>query len=210
MVALNQDSKPGNKHNLMFDLACCLAGDFSNQKQSDADPKTYAHIRVFFRPLPWEFFQGIGFYSEQVYDYDLWTPYRQGVHRFVDQGDQIYVENYALKDGVLYGGAGRNLEILHSITHDSIERRCHCSMIFRREENLFRGEVEPGNKCLICRNGRQTYLVSDVELTENTFVGWDRGMDVDNHEQVWGSAAGPLKFEKRQSFAAEIPTITTL
>jgi len=188
----------------MLTLARWIAGDFSNQKQAFADARNYAHIRVFFRPLPWNFFAGIGFYSEQVYDYDLWTPYRQGVHRFINQGEQIYVENYGLQDPILYAGAGREPDILKTITPDCLERRYNCSMVFQREGNLFRGRVE-GNSCFIEKCGKQTYLVSDVELTETTFVSLDRGMDVTTHKQVWGSTAGHLKFEKRQSYASEVP-----
>lgn len=190
---------------LINDLARLMAGDFCNRKQSDADPKNYAHIRIFFRPLPWDFFSGIGFYSEQVYDYDLWSPYRQGVHRLVDLGDRVYIENYSLKEAENYAGSGHNRDILLTIPQDGIERRYNCSMVFRREGEMFRGSVEPGNKCLIHRKGVNTYLVSDVELTETTWVSWDRGMDLDTHQQVWGSAIGPLKFQKRASFAAELP-----
>ncbi|MGH2413326.1 MAG: chromophore lyase CpcT/CpeT, partial [Microcystaceae cyanobacterium] len=183
-----------NNKDLMITLASWIAGDFSNSKQASENPQTYAHIRIFFRPLSFDFFSGIGFYSEQTYDYDLWTPYRQGIHRLVDRGEQIYIENYAIKDNFRYAGAGHNLEILHTITPDCIERRYHCSMIFKREGEIFRGSVE-GNNCLIERQGRQTYLVSEVELTEKTWISLDRGLDINTHEQIWGSAAGPLKFE---------------
>lgn len=189
----------------LITLARWIAGDFSNQQQSFEQPQLYAHIHIFFRPLPFEFFSGIGFYSEQVYDYDLWSPYRQGVHRLVDQGEQIYVENYSLKDSLLYAGAARELDILKTITPDCIERRYYCSMIFKREGELFRGSVEPGNRCLIERNGCQTYLMSEVELTEQTWVSLDKGMDINTHEQVWGSTAGPLRFKKQISFADELP-----
>ncbi|NET61821.1 MAG: chorismate-binding protein [Symploca sp. SIO2E6] len=192
------------EEDLMLTLAHWIAGDFSNQKQALADSINYAHIRVFFRPLPWDFFSGIGFYSEQAQDYDLWAPYRQGVHRFIDQGEQIYVENYGLKDPILYAGSGRDLNILKTITPECLERRYNCSMIFKREGNLFRGRVE-GNCCFIEKDGKQTYLVSDVELTETTFVSLDKGMDLTSHEQVWGSKAGHLRFEKRQSYASEVP-----
>lgn len=189
--------------NNVLTLARWIAGDFSNQKQAFENPQRFAHIRVFFRPLPFTFFSGIGFYSEQVYDYDLWSPYRQGIHRFVDQGDVVYVENYSLKDPMRYAGAARELSILNTITPDCIERRYHCSMIFKRDGDLFRGSVE-GTQCLIERNGCQTYLVSDVELTDRTFVSLDRGMDLTTREQVWGSTFGPLRFEKRESFANEV------
>ncbi|MBH8577194.1 chromophore lyase CpcT/CpeT [Nostocaceae cyanobacterium CENA369] len=196
-----------SKSNDLVTLAHCMAGDFSNHKQSCENPKNYAHIHVYFRPLPFDFFSGIGFYSEQVYDYDLWNPYRQGVHRLVDREDHIYIENYSLKNAFLYAGAARELDILKTITIDCIERRYHCAMIFRRDGDLFRGSVEPGNLCLIERNGCQTYLVSDVEVTQSSWISLDRGMDINTHEQVWGSTFGPLRFEKRESFAHEVPTI---
>lgn len=195
----------------LIELAQLMAGDFSNQKQAFEFPQTFAHIRIFFRPLPFSFFNGVGFYSEQTYDYDLWTPYRQGVHKLVAQDDHsIYIENYGLDDPVLYAGASRDADIMGTITHDALVRRCHCAMIFRKEGDRFIGEVEPGRKCLIPRNGKTTYLVSEVELTETTWVSRDRGFDVDTDEHIWGSAAGKLKFEKRESFAHEIPALEEL
>jgi CpeT protein len=185
-------------------LAQWMAGDFSNHQQSILEPQHYAHIRIFFRPLPFEFFNAIGFYSEQVYDYDLWSPYRQGVHKLVDRGEDTYIENYSLKDAMLYAGAAREPDILKSITLDCLERRCNCSMIFSRDGEIFRGRVEPGNQCLIERNGAMTYLISDVEIGANTWVSLDKGMDINTHEKVWGSAFGMLRFEKIASFADEI------
>jgi CpeT protein len=49
-----------------------------------------------------------------------------------------------------------------------------------------------------------TYLISDVEITETTWVSLDKGMDLNTHEKLWGSAHGMLKFEKVTSFADEI------
>ena len=204
MVAIG-DRKSTQKDSLLINLARVMAGDFSNYQQSQNNPKDYAHIRVFFRPLPWSFFSAIGFYSEQTYDYDLWTPYRQGIHRLIDRGDHIYIENYSLQDGMLYAGAGHNREILETISPDKIARRYNCSMVFHQDGQVFRGAVEPGNQCLINRKGVETYLVSQVEITEDTWISWDRGINPATGEQVWGSAIGPLKFEKRASFAAELP-----
>jgi CpeT protein len=195
-------------NSLMLQLARWLAGDFSNGRQALENSKNFAHIRIFFRPLPFNFFGGIGFYSEQTYDYDLWSPYRQGIHRLVDWGEQIYIENYGLKDAYFYAGAGHNLDILKTISPDCLERRHNCSMIFYWDGNLFRGKVE-GNQCLIKRKEKLTYLISEVELTETTWISLDRGMDLDTHEQVWGSTHGPLRFEKQQSFADELPSFKT-
>jgi CpeT protein len=182
-----------------------MAGDFSNRQQASSQPQQFAHIHIFFRPLPFDFFNGIGFYSEQVYDHDLWTPYRQGMHRVVDRGDDIYIENYSLIDPIRYAGAAREVSILKTITDRDIKPRQHCGMVFRREGEMFRGSVEPGNRCLIEKNGYMTYLISEVEITETTWFSLDRGMNIDTHEQVWGSTSGHLRFEKCQNFALELP-----
>lgn len=189
----------------LMTLAAIMAGEFTNAQQARQAPAQFAHIHIFFRPLPYEFFSGVGFYSEQVYDYDLWAPYRQGVHRLVDRGDYIYVENYGLKSPYLYAGAGHNLDILKSIPTADITPRQGCSMVFRRQDNGFIGSVEPGKACLIPKEGRMTYLTSHVEVTDTTWVSLDQGMDVETDEYVWGSTEGMLRFEKRQSFASELP-----
>ncbi|OKH53543.1 hypothetical protein NIES2101_10475 [Calothrix sp. HK-06] len=52
-----------------------MEGSFSNPNLAFANSKQYAPIHILFRPLPLNLFSGIGFYSEQVYDYGLWVPY---------------------------------------------------------------------------------------------------------------------------------------
>ena len=212
-----------------WQLAQWMAGEFSNRRQSDLDPATFAHIRIYFRPLPQSFFNGIGFYSEQTYDYDLWSPYRQGAHRLVMQADgSVYVENYGFKDAMLFAGASREDSILASLSHDALIPRDRCAMVFAPAQqqpefsclaegdavdlpgqdggsSRYIGGVEPGNGCIIPRDGHQTYLVSEVDLTETTWVSRDRGFDVDSNAHIWGSAAGPLRFDKVRSFAHELP-----
>lgn len=205
MVLSTPTSKSSDSE--LIALAQYMAGDFSNQKQAANAPAQFAHIRIFFRPLPYEFFSGIGFYSEQAYDYDLWSPYRQGIHRFVAQGDQVYVENYGLKDGYIYAGSGHNRDILQTITPDIVTRREGCSMVFKREGDGFVGGVEPGKACLIPRDGKITYLTSYVKVTDSTWVSLDQGMDLETDEHVWGSTEGMLSFEKRESFAVELPQL---
>jgi CpeT protein len=187
----------------LFTLAQWMAGDFSNYQQSSKHPTLYAHIHVLFRPLPFAFFNAIGFYSEQVYDYDLWSPYRQGVHRFIDRGNDIYIENFALEDAIRFAGAARESSILKTIAPEYLRPRCNCGMVFERNENRFLGRVE-GNQCLIPKNGCQTYLVSEVEVTDSTWSSLDRGFDVNTHQQVWGSDHGALQFTKSQDFSHEL------
>jgi CpeT protein len=198
-VAIEQD---------LNQLVQWMAGDFSNQRQSMENPRDFAHIHVIFRPLPVEFFGGIGMYSEQVYDYDRWTPYRQGVHRFGIQDGEIFVENFGLIEPMLYAGSGRERSILTTITPQAIQPRCGCGMVFRREGAQFIGQVEPGKKCLIPKEGKTTYLVSEVAITDTTWVSRDRGFDCDTDELVWGSEFGKFQFEKIEDFSSELPALS--
>ena len=202
------DSTPAQKAKTnpdLIQLCQWMAGDFSNRKQSDDHPKDFAHIHIFFRPLPFEFFNTIGFYSEQAYDYDLWTPYRQGIHRVINKGDHIYIENYGFPNPMRYAGAGRDPSLLQPLDPTTVKPRGGCNMVFRRKHNSFIGGVEPGNACIIPRDGIMTYLMSDVEVTESTWDSLDRGFHPTTHEHLWGSKLGPLTFEKVQNFANELP-----
>ena len=57
-------------------FAKTLGGIYDNLEQSQANPKDFARINIFFRPLPWGGFDGPGFYSEQCYDYAPGAPYK--------------------------------------------------------------------------------------------------------------------------------------
>ncbi len=203
---MSDRAKPSLTQDLM-QLVRWMAGDFSNRQQAMADSRNFAHIHVFFRPLAFEFFGGIGMYSEQVYDYDLWTPYRQGVHHFIERDNRIFVENFGLVEPMLYAGSGRERSILQTITPAVLQPRCGCGMVFHREADRFIGQVEPGKNCLIPKEGQMTYLVSEVEITKSTWLSRDRGFSIDTDEQVWGSESGKFQFEKIQDFSDEVPEI---
>ncbi|TGG91055.1 MAG: chorismate-binding protein [Aphanocapsa feldmannii 277cV] len=183
-----------------------LAGSFSNHRQAAENPVDFAHIHIAFRPLPEEHFGSGWYYSEQAYDYDIWTPYRQGVHRVEYRGDHAFVHNFGLPDPVAAAGASRDDDIRAQLRPQGLSPRAGCAMVFRlTAEGHFIGRQEPGCKCLIPRNGRISYLFSEVRFDEQHWVSRDRGFDPESHEQLWGSEHGHLVFERTASFAAEVP-----
>ena len=191
----------------MFLRFCrALAGSFSNQRQARANPVEFAFIHVAFRPLPEAFFGPGWYYSEQAYDHDIWTPYRQGIHRVEYRGDHAFVHNFSLPDPILASGATRDDGIRGALRPAGLKPRQGCAMVFRPTvEGPFLGAVEPGCQCLIPRNGRISYLFSEVEFDERHWLSRDRGFDPESHEQLWGSEHGHLAFERTASFAAEVP-----
>ena len=51
------------------------------------------------------------------------------------------------------------------------------SQYFTCSDGHYRGMVEPGKKCLVPRDGKLTYLVSEVEVNQTDWISRDRGFD---------------------------------
>lgn len=183
-------------------FAKTLCGHFSNRDQAQQNPSKFARINIFFMPLPWEVLNAPGLYSEQSYDHDPWRPYRQGVHRLT-QGDGVHiVENFELEQPERTAGAGLHPELLGSIDENFLSKRCGCAMHFRCiEYGTYHGGLEPGKNCLVPREGQLTYLVSEVELSQEHWSSRDRGFDPRTDAPIWGSEHGMLHFTKIRSLA---------
>ena len=183
-------------------FAKTLAGIYDNYEQAQANPKDFARINIVFRPLPWEIFEGPGFYSEQYYDYARWNPYRQGIHRLKIKDQSFVIENFDFGNKDRLAGSGRNPELLKSLDTTSLNSRCGCAMHFTEEDDgKYIGMVEPGKKCFIPRDGKITYLVSEVEVDETNWISRDRGFDPESNQQKWGSEHGPLRFKRIENFS---------
>ena len=186
-------------------FAKTLCGHYSNLDQAQQDPSKFARINIFFMPLPWEVLRAPGIYSEQSYDHDPWRPYRQGVHRLSQCDDVHVVENFGLEQPELAAGAGLHPELLLTIDANSLIQRCGCAMHFRCVgPGSYLGELEPGHNCLIPRDGRLTYLVSEVELNQERWSSRDRGFDPLTDAPIWGSEHGMLRFGRIRSFADQL------
>ena len=185
-------------------LASWMASDFSNQEQAYANPPFFAHIRVCMRPLPDELLDGTSLFLEQAYDFMLDQPYRLRVIKLSLMDDRIELENFKVKDQEKFYGASRNLDLLNTLTADSIEKMEGCDMNVTWTGNSFQGQIKPGKACIVERKGKITYLDNSFEITNSKLTSYDRGRDPETDELIWGSIAGPFEFFPTQSFAEEV------
>ncbi len=185
-------------------LARWMAADFSNQQQAFDNPPLFAHIRVCMRPLPLELMDGVSFLVEQAYDFAVNDPYRVRVLKLLTEGDRIEIENYTLRGEEEFYGASRDLERLHKIKVEQLEKLPGCNMIVEWTGNSFKGYVQPGKACIVVRKGHTTYLDSTFEIDGERFISHDRGRDPETDEHIWGSLAGPFEFVRWASFADEV------
>ncbi len=178
-------------------FAKTLEGHYSNSNQSMASPSNFAHINIYFRPLKSKSKHKIIFYSEQSYNHDPWRPYRQAIHKIYESNGIYIVENFSLEDPQRIAGGGENPSLLEGIGKQKLTQRKGCSMHFKElSEQEYLGRIEPGNSCIIKRNGLDTFLKSEVKLSKNRWISIDRGYDLKTNKQIWGSEHGPLVFNK--------------
>tara|TARA_Y100001968_G_scaffold333864_1_gene400288 strand:+ start:1744 stop:2358 length:615 start_codon:yes stop_codon:yes gene_type:complete len=185
-------------------FAKAIAGEYSNKAQAQSQPQKYAHINIYFSPLPWSFFQCIGFYSEQTFDHNPWSPYRQSIHKLIYINDTFILKNYSISCPKRFAGTRLEPKFLNKIERKMITKKEGCNMIFKKiNNNHYIGSVEPGEGCIIKRNGLETYLVSKVEIKDNMWISIDEGYRVNTRDKVWGSMHGPLLFNKVKSLDKE-------
>ncbi len=192
--------------NDIYTLARWMAADFSNQQQAYDNPPFYAHIRVCMRPLPWEFLGGLSLYLEQAYDIALDLPYRARVLGFVVVDDHIEVENYEIAGQEAFYGASREPDRLQALTPAQLTKLPCCNFHVTWTGHSFQAVIEPGKRCMVTRKERETYLDSSFEVFADRMDSLDRGRDPQTDELIWGSIAGAFHFEKRTSFAEEVPS----
>ncbi len=181
-------------------FANIIAGSYSNKKQASKNPNYFAHINIYCIPIKWSIFNGFGFYSEQSYDYDPWSPYRQSIQHLFKVNDLFILKNYLPHNPKRLAGAGFHPEFLNEIRLDNLLPRKGCAMYFKKiQETYYQGTIEPGNKCKVLWRGKNTYLKSTVEIYNHKWICLDEGLDIETDKHIWGSEHGPLVFEKNKS-----------
>ncbi len=176
-----------------------LCGKFSNAKQSEKEPSLYSNINIYFRLLPWEIFEGISIYTEQSYNHSPWSPYRQAVLRLSAEKDLFVLYNYKIVNQDRIAGAGFNLEFLKMITLDKLHIRENCELIFKEKlKGYYDGCLKECKKCIVKMNGKDTYLISQIRLSEEKLSSKDEGFDIKTNKKVWGSMNGFLEFDRIQ------------
>ncbi len=185
-------------------LSRWMSADFSNQAQAYENPPFFAHIRVCIRPLSLKIFGEPTLFLEQAYNFMLNQPYRLRILKLKLIDDRIELENYKVKNEEAFFGAARERDRLSVLTPDNLEKMPGCDMTVEWTGSSFKGVIKPGKNCIVVRNGRETYLDNSFEVDETQLISFDRGLDPQTDEHVWGSVAGPFQFVRWTSFADEV------
>jgi CpeT/CpcT family (DUF1001) len=190
-------------------VAGWLAGEFDNQQQAQEQPVWFVPLRLWHRPLPFLIDGSLALFCEQANFLQLNAPYRQRVLILrADPVTQMRVEYRAFQQPERVKGAGANPTLLQAISVADLEILPGCELTVQaNQDDRVKASSEPGAKCCFQYNGQTRQVILGFEASADEFWSFDRGVDPDTGQLLWGAMMGAYKFQKRQSFATELLTL---
>jgi len=178
--------------------ALWLVGDWTSAEQSMRDTE-FRDITIHIRPIWTDRTDGMWMYVEQAMASAADRPYRQRVYQMVTAPDgttesRIYEFS---GDPLVHAGAWKRPQPLDDLEPDLLQPRAGCTVhLTRQKGGSFTGATLTG-ECATNYQGA-TYTMSDVTLSADELVTWDRGYDAAG-AQVWGSTKGPYIFRRMRT-----------
>ncbi len=187
--------RPGDSSNL-DELAEYMTGFFSSKNQSLTHPHYYdIHLHMV-RIWP-DQKDGYWLYVEQSFPEE--TPYRQRIYNVIEPSPGIFASIvYELPEPESYAGQWNDPEAFGDLKPETLINRIGCAIYMVRDpDGTFRGGTHEKD-CLSELRGA-AYAVSQVRITADMLMSWDRGYD-ENDQQVWGTISGGYRFDKIENF----------
>lgn len=167
-----------------------MTGTFSSEAQARTD-SNFFHIRLTMTPI-WKNRKGeYWLYVEQAEAANAARPYRQRIYQLVITGSGIESRVYTFDNALAYAGKP---EMVETLKQEQLMLRAGCEVILKRKDaKTFAGATE-GKNCASELRGA-VYATSEVVITPEYLITWDRGFDA-NDKQVWGSTKGGYRFDR--------------
>ncbi len=175
------------------ELCQWMTGSFNSATQAQEDSAFY-DINLEMHPI-WEGeTEDYWIYVEQAMSSKKEKPYRQRIYQ-VTQIDSITFASYiyTLPEPEEYIGSWTKPELFKDlILADSLKRE-GCEVILKKEGDQYVGATGE-NSCSSSLRGA-TYATSEVTVTKDGIISWDRGYDKEG-KQVWGAEKGGYIFKR--------------
>lgn len=194
-----------NHPQTLITLAQWLAGEFENQSQALEQPAWFVHLHLWHRPLPQKIQGKLALFVEQANVLYLEQTYRQRIILLQDEQSHFQVQYLALKQPEKFRGAGANPSRLNQLSLTDLEWLPGCTLTVTQQAETFIAQPEPEAKCCFEYEGKTRQVILGFEVSERRFFSYDRGVDPDTGQALWGALMGPYEFNKCQDFAAELP-----
>lgn len=181
----------------IYTLADEMTGTFSSAEQSAADPENYFNVRLVMTPIWFNRIDGKWFYVEQAIATSAAKPYRQRVYHVTAEADGTFHSAVFTLPGDplrFSDGSGKPNAAFNEVTPETLKARDGCTVVLRAQpDGSFAGGTV-GKDCPSDRQGAK-YATSEITISENQIVSWDRGFD-EAGKQVWGAEKGGYVFKR--------------
>ncbi|MBF2086474.1 chromophore lyase CpcT/CpeT [Thermoleptolyngbya sp. C42_A2020_037] len=193
-------------------LAQWLAGEFDNRAQSLDQPAWFVHLRLWHRPLPIRINGCLALFAEQANALYLQNPYRQRVlvlqensdgntNHVGDEADgNPIVQYWAFRQPDRFRGAGARPDLLSNLTLDDLQLLPGCRLRLRTDKDGVAAEPKEGDRCCFQYNGETRQVVLGFEVSPGRFRSYDKGVDPDTGQALWGALMGPYEFIKQVDY----------
>lgn len=182
-------------------LAQWMVGEFNNRKQAIDDPVWYVHLKLWHRPVSCH----IGdqcIFAEQANVLQMDQPYRQRLLVLTQETEQrIRGQYWAFKNPQKYKAAGVQPDLLESVTAQDLIELPGCKLDIEFNENQYIAQPNPNLKCCFDYAGKTRQVVIGFEVQSHRFTSYDRGVDPETGQSLWGALMGPYQFDKDKDYA---------
>lgn len=179
-----------------------MTGTFSSAVQAADDPEFF-DVSLHMTPIWPGRADGRWLYVEQAMSEFPERPYRQRIYQLREVEPGLFESRvFTLPDPTAVIGAWREEAPLTAIAPDDLELRDGCSILLRRRGDAFVGSTLAS----LCESSLRgaSYATSEVMVTAEGMISWDRGFDADG-SQVWGATTGGYVFDRIVPDATPVP-----
>jgi len=178
----------------MEELAYTMAGSYTSAEQAKADTSYFEIELEMVRIWP-KNRDGAWLYVEQAVADTKEKPYRQRVYHLKQVDDSTFTSAIlTIRNGANWFGAYTDPTRFATLSPDSLDALDGCTITLHRRGGLYVGSTKE-RECPSTRNGA-VYTTSEVVLTKDRMVSWDRGWDAAG-KQAWGAELGGYVFIER-------------
>ncbi len=177
------------------ELFSLMQGSFNSENQAKQD-SSYYNISLHMYPI-WKD-KGNYLYVEQALNSMQNRPYRQRIYQVTRLNDSVFSSAiFTIPHDSLWIGKWKTPQDFHRISTEYIVERTGCEVLLKRlGENHYKGAT--GIKTCESSLRGASYATSEVEITSEQILSWDRGFDADGNH-VWGAEKAGYIFNKLQN-----------
>lgn len=193
-------------------LGQSLAGEFDNRSQAYAEPAWYVHLKLWHRWIPLFPDDSLTFFIEQVSMASGKPPYRQRILRLQEHPERISGQYYGLQQPQRWQGGAMSPGILKPLSVDDLVELPTCQVNIPVNpsdlgQSSFVARMPDGCLCSFQYGQNITYVSLGFDIGPSleqpqliTFSMYDKGINPETGQGIWGALMGPFNLIKQTSF----------